>query len=299
MTSPDLQRPASTRLGRCALTVGDESAVTEFYREVIGLEVVNRDPTALGVDGTALLEIHAEPDTRPRDEASAGLFHVAIRVPSDAALANVLARIRDRWTLSGASDHGVSKALYCRDPEGNGVEVYVDRPESEWPRDDDGSLQIGSWPLDLEGLEEAKRSTAESDGSSEAPAETLPPETTVGHVHLEVTSLEGSRDFYADALGFDVMDTAPSAVFLAAGGYHHHLGINTWNRRSKPRSSDERGLAWVELLVPSSDALEDIRARLEADGHAVDERDDGIAVSDPDGTTVRLVSESESGTRPF
>ncbi|APX97298.1 VOC family protein [Natronorubrum daqingense] len=293
MTSPDLQRPASTRLGRCALTVSDESAVTEFYRKVIGLEVVNRDPAVLGVDGTPLLEIDADPDASPRDEASAGLFHVAIRVPSDAAVATVLARISERWTLSGASDHGVSKALYCRDPEGNGVEVYVDRPESEWPRDDDGSLQIGSWPLDLEELEEATRPTAEVDGPSAAPAETVPPDTTIGHVHLEVSSLEESRAFYADTLGFDVMDTAPSAVFLAAGGYHHHLGINTWNRRSKTRSPDERGLAWFELLVSSSDALEEIRTRLEADGHAIDDRDDGIAVSDPDGTTVRFAVESK------
>ncbi|WP_440763424.1 VOC family protein [Natronorubrum sp. DTA7] len=275
--------PDSTRLGRTALTVGDESAVVDFYRDVVGLEERSRDgPTTLGVDDTPLLESRHEADAAPRPRDATGLFHNAFRVPTRAALGDALARIRDGWELTGASDHGVSEALYCTDPEGNGVEIYRDRPREDWPHDDDGTFQIGSWPLDLESLAAA---------ANDDPAATAPAGTVLGHVHLEVSSLERAREFYADTLGFDVMDAAPSALFLAAGGYHHHLGLNTWHRRSTPTTANHRGLAWFELVVPSSDALETVRRRLEVGGVSVADRDEGFEIADPDGITIRLVAE--------
>ncbi|ELY41498.1 VOC family protein [Natronorubrum tibetense] len=277
--------PDSSRIGRTALTVGDESAVIDFYRNTVGLEQLTREAstTTLGVDRRSLLEVRYDAAARPRPEDATGLFHNAFRVPSRAALGDALARVRDGWVLTGASDHGVSEALYCTDPEGNGVELYRDRPQEDWPRDDDGSLEIGSWPLDLVDL-----AAAASDG----PVSTVPAETSLGHVHLEVSSLEDACEFYVDTLGFDVMDTSPSAVFLAVGGYHHHLGLNTWHRRSVPPTADHCGLAWFELVVPSSDALETVRRRLEDCGVPVTDRDEGFEIADPDGSTIRLVAES-------
>ncbi|SDK80059.1 VOC family protein [Natronorubrum texcoconense] len=277
--------PDSSRIGRAALTVGDESAVIDFYRDIVGLEQLTREAstTALGVDGRSLLEVRYDADAHPRPEDATGLFHNAFRVPTREALGDALARIRDGWELTGASDHGVSEALYCTDPEGNGVEIYRDRPRKDWPRDDDGSLEIGSWPLDLADLAAA---------ASDESVSTAPAETSLGHVHLEVSSLDDAREFYVDTLGFDVMVSAPSALFLAAGGYHHHLGLNTWNRRSVPSTADHRGLAWFELVVPSSDALAPIRRRLEDRGVPVADRDEGFEIADPDGITVRLVAES-------
>ncbi|WP_440770909.1 VOC family protein [Natronorubrum sp. DTA28] len=277
--------PDSSRIGRTALTVGNESAVIDFYRDIVGLEQLTREAstTSLGVDGRSLLEVRHDPAARPRPEDATGLFHNAFKVPSRTALGDALARIRSGWELTGASDHGVSEALYCTDPEGNGVEIYRDRAREDWPRDDDGSLKIGSWPLDLADLAAA---------ASDESVSTAPAETSLGHVHLEVSSLEDAREFYVDTLGFDVMDTVPSALFLAAGGYHHHLGLNTWNRRSAPQTAAHRGLAWFELVVPSRDALETVRRRLEDRGVSVTDRDEGFEIADPDGITIRLVAES-------
>ncbi|ADB62404.1 Glyoxalase/bleomycin resistance protein/dioxygenase [Haloterrigena turkmenica DSM 5511] len=278
--------PAATRFGRSVLTVSDESAVVDFYRDVIGLSVLTRDEstTVLGAGDAALLELRHAPDARPRPTDATGLFHNAFLVPSREALGDGLARIRDRWELTGASDHGVSEALYLDDPEGNGVELYRDRPRSEWPRDGEGGIQIGSWPLDLESVAAAGDA---DDGDGEA-GDTVPDGTILGHVHLEVSSLETAREFYVDALGFDVKTATPKALFVAAGGYHHHLGINTWNGRSSPAPADIRGLSRFDLVVPSSEALEGIRERLEDAGVAVDERGDGLECRDPDGIRIRF-----------
>ncbi|MFC6766643.1 VOC family protein, partial [Natrinema soli] len=153
-TSPAL--PADTRLGRTALRVADREATVEFYRDVVGLDVLERDRdemrATLGVDGTSLLVVREDLTAEPRDERRTGLYHNAFRVPSRAALGAALNRIREQWTLEGASDHGISEALYCTDPEGNGVEIYCDRPRDAWPRADDGTLRAAGGPLDLESL---------------------------------------------------------------------------------------------------------------------------------------------------
>lgn len=269
--------PDAAHIGRTALLVADLAEVTEFYRDVVGLTVLARDETrtVLGVDRAVLVLIEDE-DAAPRDRKGAGLYHNAFLVPSRAALGDALARVRERWRLDGASDHLVSDALYLTDPEGNGVEIYRDRPMNEWPTTAGGAPKIGSRPLDLDDL------AAEAGGGTSAP-----PGTSIGHVHLEVSSMEAAREFYGETVGFTVRpEFDPSATFLAAGGYHHHVGLNTWNRRTGP--IEGRGLAWFEVVVPGRSALAAARDRFENAGIPVAEIDDGIEVTDPDGIAIRL-----------
>jgi len=289
MTAGDL--PGSTGVGRVGLTVGELEAAVAFYRDVVGLVVHTHDDGAatLGGPDGAFLELRVDPDSAQRPETAAGLFHTAVRVPSRGALADALARVREEWRLTGASDHLVSEALYLRDPEGNGVEIYCDRPRAEWPLADDGRVQMVTDPLDLEAL------ATEATG-----AETVPSGSDVGHVHLEVTSLEAAREWYADALGMNVRQEMDGALFLAAGEYHHHVGCNVWNRRSAPTGG--RGLDWFEVVVPA-DALAATRDRFERagfepttlDSRSVEPTDDSagddggdFAVRDPDGIELRV-----------
>jgi catechol 2,3-dioxygenase len=268
--------PEATRIGRTALRVADLDAEIEFYRDVIGLTL--RDRTAatatLGAGGTPLLCLERDTDAGSRGNR-AGLFHTAFRVPSRTALGAALERIREAWRLDGASDHDVSEALYLSDPEGNGVEIYRDREREQWPHAADGSVAMATLPLDLGAVQ------SESDGAADAP-----PETTVGHVHLEATDIEPARAFYVDTLGFDVRMDAGAALFLAAGEYHHHVGVNTWNGRSEPAGGS--GLAWFEVVVPDGDTMAAVRERLAAADVAVAERGDGIEVADPDGIRIRI-----------
>jgi catechol 2,3-dioxygenase len=269
--------PATTRIGRAALRVADLEEVIEFYRDVVGLDIRNRtDTTAtLGAGGTPLLRLEHDADAEPRGPRRAGLFHTAFSVPSRPALGAALDRIREAWRLDGASDHNVSEALYLTDPEGNGVEIYRDRDRDQWPHDDDGSVQMETLSLDLGEI------AAESDGAADAPAG-----TTVGHVHLEATGIGPARDFYVDTLGFNVRMDAGPALFLAAGDYHHHIGVNTWNGRSEPAGG--RGLAWFEVVVPDEETLAAVRERLGGADVPVAERGDGIEVTDPDGIRIRV-----------
>jgi catechol 2,3-dioxygenase len=278
MTEPSTDElPAETRVGRSALRVADLEEVTAFYRDVVGLQVLDRatETATLGAGGTALLVLEADAEAGTR--AGPGLYHNAFRVPSREALGDALERVRDRWELDGASDHRVSEALYLADPEGNGVEVYRDFPRESWPETDDGRAGMATDPLDLPALETA---AAGEDG--------IPDDTDLGHVHLEVSSLDAVREFYVDTLGFAVRDTYPGALFVAAGGYHHHVGANVWNERTGP--ADGRGLSWFEVVVPTT-GFDAVRERLAEHGRSFTETDGGIAVADPDGIEVRLRAE--------
>jgi len=289
--------PAGTRIGRAALRVADLGETTAFYRDVVGLAVLDRDgdEAVLGVGDEELLVLRRDPDAPERGPTDAGLFHTAFRVPSRAALGEALGRVRDRWRLDGASDHLVSEALYLDDPEGNGVEIYRDRSREEWPLADDGTVRMATEPLDVE--EVAAAAGGESGEASDSSVDRVPPGTDVGHVHLEVTSLSAFEAVYVDGLGFEVGMTGPDVRFVAAGGYHHHLGANTWRGRTRPASG--RGLAWFEVVVPDDAALDAVRTRLDAaasDGaveFAVEEREGGIAVIDGDGIEVRIRAEPE------
>jgi catechol 2,3-dioxygenase len=262
----------SGHVGRVALRVADLDRMVAFYEDVIGLETLERgdDRAVLGVDDP-LLVLLAASERPPRADAETGLFHTAFRVPSRAALGDALARIEARWHLDGVSDHHVSEALYLTDPEDNGVEVYRDRPQSTWPIDD-GRVKMDTLPLALDSLHEA------ATGADRCPAG-----TTVGHVHLEVSSLEASRSCYVDGLGLGVRQEMSGALFLAFDDYHHHVGCNVWNGRST--QGEGRGLAWFELVA---DAPEAIRARFDAG--TVTERANGFEIRDPDGVAVRVRS---------
>jgi catechol 2,3-dioxygenase len=271
--------PQETRIGRTALRVSELAEMIDFYRDVVGLSLLRHTNTTaiLGVEETPLLVLEHDSDALARHQSGTGLFHNAFRVPSRAALGDAIARIRERWQLGGASDHGVSEALYLTDPEGNGIEIYRDYPREDWPRGDDGRIRMGTYPLDLDPVEAA--AAGESD---------LPAGTDVGHVHLEVSSLETFSEFYVDILGFEVQAEVPAALFVGAGGYHHHLGANIWNHRSNPVSG--RGLSWFEVVLPSMEALDEIKERITDGQYSATETDDGLVTSGPDEIEVRFRS---------
>ncbi len=269
--------PADARLGAIRLRVGDVERLTRFYEQAIGLQVVEDGPvTALGVDGQALVELEAAPDAPPRPLHTTGLFHLAILVPSRADLALALRRVAAAgWRLSGASDHLVSEALYLSDPEGNGIELYRDRPRDEWPAVG-GVLQMDTLPLDLGNL---LSEVDEANGDAGMPAG-----TTLGHVHLQVSDLTAAERFWADALGFDVTVRGyPGALFVSAGGYHHHVGLNTWAGAGAPPPPDGAlGLDRFEVVLPDADAVSEAGGRLAAAG-PVELVEDGVLAADPSG----------------
>jgi catechol 2,3-dioxygenase len=271
--------PAGTSVGRVTLRVNDLDRQIEFYRDVVGAPTVDRadGQATLLADGEALFELIEAPDADERPRSAAGLFHAAVRVPDRSALGDVLARVRERWRLAGGSDHGVSEALYLSDPEGNGIEIYRDRPREDWDRNDGRTVEMVAEPLDRTGL---------FDGDADA---ALPSGSDMGHVHLEASALGASRSFYVDALGFDVSAAFEGqAAFLAAGNYHHHLGINVWNGRSAP-TGDHRGIERFDVAVPDKDALAATAQRLEESGVTVERSDETLSVADPVGIGVRVV----------
>lgn len=277
MNAHSAKLPPETHIGRTALTVSDLTEMTAFYRDVVGLAVLDRsDRTAvLGAGASPLLVLEHDPDVGSRPQSAAGLFHTAFRVPSREALGDALARLRSSWQLSGASDHGVSEALYCTDPEENGVEIYRDYPRSEWPRSDDGTVRMGTYPLDVESVAAAGTGTS-----------AVPDGTDIGHVHLEVSSLETFTDLYVDRIRFEAQADVPDALFVSAGGYHHHLGANTWNTRSAPASG--RGLSWFEVVLPDTATVDAIRDRIGNSQYTMAEMDNGIAIIDTDGIEIRF-----------
>ncbi|MFO7544978.1 MAG: VOC family protein [Trueperaceae bacterium] len=248
--------PDSTHIGRVFLRCRDIASCVAFYRDALGLEVLERtsELALLGAGERALVGLLASPHARSAVRAP-GLYHLALLVPDRAALGAFLAHaVRSRVALQGASDHGVSEAIYLADPEGNGIEVYRDRTREEWPRLGE-RVAMGTGPLDGEGL----LAEAEEIGPFRAPAG-----TAVGHVHLRVGDVDAAAQRYRDDLGMDVTQADfPGARFLSAGGYHHHVGLNEWETRGvPPRQPDTLGLAWFEVVVPDDGARSAADTRL-------------------------------------
>jgi catechol 2,3-dioxygenase len=277
--------PADARLGAIRLRVGDADRIGRFYEETIGLQALGRDGpvTSLGVmDGEPLVELEADRDAPRRPPHTTGLFHLAILLPTRADLAHALRRVAATgWRLTGASDHLVSEALYLSDPEGNGIELYRDRPRDEWPVAG-GDLQMDTLPLDLGSL------LSEADG---ADGEThMPVGTTLGHVHLQVADLDTAERFWAAGVGFDITVRGyPGALFVSAGGYHHHVGLNTWAGLGAPPPPDgAQGLDRFEIVLPDGVAVNETAERLATSGAAVELIDDGIVAADPSGNRVLL-----------
>jgi catechol 2,3-dioxygenase len=276
----------ATRIGTVALTVSDLARPHAFYEQAIGLRATERDNgvLALGTDGgPALIELHGDPPAAPLDRRRTGLFHLAILLPSRRDLALALARLAAaNWPLDGASDHLVSEALYLSDPDGNGIEIYCDRPREQWPRQE-GRLQMATLPLDLREL------SGELTGSSDEPPP-MPAGTSIGHVHLQVSELVQSEEFYSGILGFDVVVRGyPGALFLSAGGYHHHIGLNTWNSAGAARpASGAVGLRSFEIVLPGAPQLAAVLGNVRAAHIETHPAAGGTEIEDPSGNRLLL-----------
>ena len=253
-----------------------------FYQDVLGFELLQEgnEQAVLGAGGTPLLVLHGLPGagSAPTNVTGlTGLYHFAILVPTRADLArSLLHMVESGYPLGGASDHLVSEALYLSDPDNNGIEIYRDRPREEWPRKG-GQLQMASDPLDLRAL------IAEAQADPR-PWNGLAAGTRLGHMHLQVADIPQARDFYHGALGFDIVFDweRMGALFLSAGGYHHHLGLNTWHSRGgRPAPEGSAGLRYFTVLLPDADALSAVLARLDAAGVSYRQDNGGILVDDP------------------
>src|SRR5215204_3451080 len=278
--------PPQTRIGKVRLRVADVDDLTTFYERVIGLGAVERDGALvrLGPQGREpLIELISAPGAPPAPSFSTGLFHLAVLVPDRVELARSLQRVAGAgWRLTGASDHLVSEALYLQDPEGNGIEIYRDRPREQWGHDG-GELRMATLPLDLESvLGELAPRDEEANG--------MPAGTAMGHVHLQVADIPASEGFYNGSLGLDVMVRSyPGALFLAAGGYHHHLGLNTWQSEGAPAPPEGAlGLDRYELVLPSAAERDSAADRLAAAGADPERLDEGVVATDPSGNRVLL-----------
>ena len=270
-------------MGAVALGVTDLDRSLDYYRSTIGLELLERNGSraVLGVPGRRLLELEARPGGR-RHEDAADLFHFALLVPSRAALGEQLRHFIDvDERLTGASEHFVSEALYLRDPDGHGIEVYRDRPRDDWYEGD--KFLLGTAQMDVQGVLEAGR-------TAPGPWDGIDPGTVMGHIHLESPDLALSKDFYVGRLGFDVTMDMAQASFMSVGGYHHHLAVNTWGRRSRPasRSRDVIALLHYEIRLPDAKALARVAAALGQDAP----RHGMLQVDDPTGIRVRFATQS-------
>jgi catechol 2,3-dioxygenase len=260
-----------TTVGTVRLTVRDLDRSRSFYEQVLGLT----GDEALGAPGgPTLIELHGDPLAPALNPRATGLFHLAVLVPTRADLADSLKRIASaRWPLSGASDHLVSEALYLSDPDGNGIEIYRDRPREQWP-ERDGQLQMATIPLDLDDL-------VRDSPADDVPA-AVPVAARMGHVHLQVSDLDEAERFYSGKLGFDVTVRGyPGALFFSAGGYHHHIGVNTWHSAgSAPPEPGAVGLRNFDVVLPGASALAETLQRVDGDP----------LVHGPSGIGVRLTA---------
>lgn len=241
--------PPDTRIGAVWLRVRDLPASVAFYRDVLGFGVVAEggDSASLGTErGLPLLVLLSRPDAPARPLGSTGLFHVAFLLPDRSQLGAMIRRVDEGGAaFDGFADHHVSEAAYLRDPEGNGLELYADRPKEGW-RGPGGRTMLTTEPLDVQGLLR----------EAPVPAAMLPEETVVGHVHLRVSTLEAAEAFYVHRLGFDVVTRDyPGALFVSAGGYHHHVGLNVWGGVGASRPPEgSLGLESFDLVVRPEEA---------------------------------------------
>ncbi|MGV2984923.1 VOC family protein [Microbacterium sp. AGC85] len=272
---------AATSMGAVTLLVADLDAMTAFYRDVVTLQVQDAAGQAvtLGRAGAPLVILRHEPALRHASPGSAGLFHTAIVFESQAALAGALFSVAQHapQTFTGSADHLVSQAFYLTDPEGNGIELYWDRDRSDWSWTH-GQIEMATLYLDPNAfLQEHLGEEPTGDTTAQ-----------IGHVHLSVGDVDTAREFYVNRLGFDATASlGGQALFVSAGGYHHHMAMNVWNSRGAGPRMPALGLGQVDLLLPDVDALGALNERLRHFGTEV--RDDGrtLAFEDPWNNTLK------------
>jgi len=265
-----------------SLNVLDLKKAVQFYTEIIGFKVLKQteQKANLTADGkTLLLTLEQPKDVIPKEDKSAGLYHFAILLPTRADLSVFLRHIIKTGYPLGASDHHVSEALYMTDPDGNGIEIYIDRPSSEW-KWTDGEVHMVTDSLDGDGL--LAESGAEWTG--------LPAGTIMGHIHLHVSDLKKAEEFYVNGLGFKIVSHYPQALFISSGGYHHHIAINTWQGvGATKRLKNMVGLNWYTIVFPDVEMRKQAINRLKNIGATISE-DDGLFVTeDPAGNYIHLV----------
>ena len=275
----------ATHMGRVALTVADLARSLDYYQSRIGLQVLDQSAShaLLGVEGRELLWLQAQPGAKPfPGRGFSGLYHFAILLPSRQALGVELRHLAEtRTPLTGASDHGVSEALYLSDPDGHGIEIYRDLARADWPRQPDGKLAMVVDPMDAQGVLAAGEGISWSGMSAG---------TVMGHVHLHVSHLAAAQDFYVNGLGFDLLQIyGGQAAFVSAGGYHHHLGLNVWAGIGVPPAPEDRArLLWYEVVLPDGAALDVTLARVREAGLQPERHDAGWIVRDPAQNSVIL-----------
>ncbi len=269
-------------VGEVNINVTNLEKSLNFYQNIIGFNVLDQTDSkaVLTADGKKpLLTLEQPADVVPKEDRKTGLFHFAILLPSRADLSSFLNHIVQTGTRLGASDHYVSEALYLNDPDGNGIEVYRDRPSSEWSWSD-GKVAMATEPLDGESL--LAESKKEWNG--------LPNETVMGHIHLHVANLAETEKFYKNGLGFDIVTTYPGALFTSTGDYHHHIGLNVWNGEgAKAPSRNSSGLNWFTLVYPNEKVREETVGQLKQVGADVKQESYHYITQDPSGNTIQLI----------
>ncbi|WP_375435028.1 VOC family protein [uncultured Hymenobacter sp.] len=294
---PPTELPASIRLGTVHLAVASMARSLEFYQQVLGFALLSQVPATESQAAVAELGVASSPHVlvRLQEQFNArpiprrgrlGIYHLAVLLPSRADLGCFLKHVRALGVPVGSSDHNYSEATYLTDPDGFTIEVYRDRPRSEWQVSEEGEIQSALDPLDEAGVLEAAGKTR---------WQGLPTGTTIGHLHFYTGSLPEAAAFYHQALGFDIATWRLSgALFVGAGGYHHHLGLNVWAAGSPTATdADARLLRW-ELWLPDAASRDAAAARLQAAGYAVDLTSEGPIATDPWGIRVLLGAEAPS-----
>ncbi len=289
--------PAELRLGYVHLTIANLDRSLAYYQNSLGFQLHRRagDTTYLGAGGDDLLTLTERPNAT-QARRTTGLYHFAVLVPSRRELAQVIRRVATtRAPVQGASDHLVSEALYLADPDGNGIEIYRDRPRAEWPRLD-GTIRMDTLPMDIEGV------MGELDGQPSDWAG-LDVGTVLGHMHLHVRNIPEALTFYRDVVGFDLMMNMDTALFMSAGGYHHHIGLNTWGTlNAPPAPADSIGLRYFTIQLPDQSDVDAVVARARSAGATIEDHFAGTLVLDPSQnalvfTTIPQVDESRVSER--
>jgi catechol 2,3-dioxygenase len=277
--------PPDTHIGCIELKISDLNRSLDFYSDLLGFQIVEREANraALSPSSSAgpLIILSAIRNAQRKPPRTTGLYHVAIRIPERPALGALLRRLLEhRYPLQGAADHLVSEAVYLADPDGNGLELYIDHPRDTWPRMD-GQVAMATDPLDADGL--LREANQNWNG--------IHPKTDIGHVHLHVSDLSQAEDFYCGLLGFEVTQRSyPGALFVSAGGYHHHLGLNVWAGHGAPPPPPAAvGLELFQVIIPDEADRQNVINRLAEAGVDISSRSDSaVRFHDPHGNQIEL-----------